>query len=348
MAGNRQGKRESIRRTALGDIMASETLLYAQGQTATITALFVTSPAGMPIDVPDATIQITGPGASVVLAPTAMTHVMTGFYFYDYAIPNSLPVNTYTVLISGTVLGVPTAMSIYMQVVAAGTTTPVSASQRTAELIAALETYVGCAQRVPVYNEVPRRNPSSDIWRLTWPRWNLGNHEVRLNNELIDTGFTMNLDSATLTFTRPLHPSDKLLVSYNFRMFSQIDMIRFLTDALSQMNLEPPGTGFTLDTVPDTYVGVLMMGAAKNAIKHMLFCLAFQEPATIFGGPDRVKDAISTFQSLKENNEKEFERDKKQIKKAVYPRIGAIVAPEFTLPGGRSRWFRYLFSSGIG
>jgi hypothetical protein len=226
-------------------------------------------------------------------------------------------------------------MSIFLQVLPAGTETPVSASQRTAELIAALETYIGCAQRIPVYNEIPRRNTAGDIWRLTWPRWNLGNHEIKLNNEIIDTGFTLSLDSGTMTFSKPLHPSDKLFASYNFRMFSQMDMIRFLSDALSQINLEPPGTNFNLDTVPDTHVGILMMGASKNALKHLLFCLAFQEPATIFGGPDRVKDAISTFQSLKENNEKEFATEKKQIKKAVYPRIAVISVPEHTLPGGR-------------
>lgn len=327
--------------------MSTDVLTFAQGQIATLTAQFVTSPAGMPIDVPDATIQIIGPGGVDVVSATAMTHVYTGFYFFDWTIPMSQPVDAYTARVTGTVQGVQTAMTVYVQVVLAGTPTPASPSQRTAEFIAALETYIGAAQRIPVYNEVALPMQTRDQVRLTWPRWNLSNHLIFLNNHIITTGYVIDLDTAQITFTKPLHETDKIDATYNFRWFSQLDMIRFLADSLSQINLESPGTSFTLDTVPDSYVGVMLMGAAKNAIKQMLFSLAFQEPATVFGGPDGVKNAISTFQSLKENYEKEFATDKKQIKKAVYPKIASIVQPEYTLPGGRSRWFRYLFSSNV-
>lgn len=328
--------------------MASETITFAQGQTATLTAQFVTSPAGMPVDVPDATIRITGTGGVDILAPAAMTHVFTGFYFYDYAIPNTLPVNTYTVIITGTVLGVPTAMSVYLVVIEAGATTPASASQRAIELMVGLERYIGCAQRIPVYQELARRNRDGDIFQLTWPRWNLGNHMIRLNGEIIEDGYTLNLDTGTITFATPLDTTDRVAASYNFRFFSQLDMLGFINDAISQINIEPPGSGYTIDSLPEQFVGVMLMGAAKNAIKRLLFCLAFQEPSTIFGGPERVKDAISTFTSLKENNEKEFERDKATMKtKGPYPRISAIVQPVYTLPGGRSRWFRYLFSTNV-
>jgi hypothetical protein len=67
----------------------------------------------------------------------------------------------------------------------------------------------------------------------------------------------------------------------------------------------------------------------------------------VFGGREAAKDAISNFMSLKENNEKEFTTDKKQMKKSTYPQIRVVSTPEFTLPGGRSRWFRYLYSTGI-
>lgn len=330
-----------------------ETLIFAQGQIATLTASFCSSPAGIPMEVPDATIRVIGPTASLVLPPTPMTYGyahtgLVGFYFYDWAIPNSLPVNTYTVVITGTVQGVPTTMQIFLKVVQAGLRTMVSCSQRAVGMIAFLETYIGQAQRIPVYNEVARRNINKNIFYMTWPRWNLGNHEIRLNGNIIDVGFTIDLDTGVVTFSAPLHPTDRVEASYTFRYFSQLDELRFISDALSQINLEAPGTNYTLETVPDSYVGVLMLGATKNALRQMLFCLNFQETATIFGGAAGAKDALASFQSLKENNEKEFERDKKQIKKAVYPKIASTVSPEYTLPGGRSRWFRYLFSNNIG
>lgn len=327
---------------------AGDTLIFAQGQTATITAQFVTSPAGMPIDVPDAMVEVTGPGATPVLPPTPMLRADVGFYFYNYTVPNSLPVNTYTIRITGTVLGTPTAMIAYLMVVLAGTPTPVSATQQVSALIAELETYVGVAQRIPVYREVARRDPTNRIFSFTWPRWNLGNNTIWLNNQPVTAGFTANLDTGTVMFDKPLDDTDKVEATYNWRYFTFQDEVTFLSDALSQINLEPPGTNFTLDTVTAPYFGVLILGGSKNAIRRLLFDLIFQEPATIFGGPDRAKDAIASLQALKQNNETEFAADKKQIKKAKYPATATVVQPEYTLPGGRSRWFRYLFSNNIG
>jgi len=314
--------------------MASDVVMYAQGQTATFTAQFVTSPAGMPIDVPDATIEIFGESAIVILAATPMVYVMTGFYFYDYILPVSLPVGVYTVRISGTVLGVPTAMTIYLQVVPAGVVTPASASQQAVEFVAALGSYISSTMRIPVYRELARTNKNRNIFQLTWPRWNMGNHQIRLNNEIIDDGYTMDIDNGNLTFTIPLQPSDRVEASYNFRWFTQIDLIRFISDAINQINVEPPFSSWTIDNLPEQYVGVALIGASKNALRRLLLDLAFQEPATVFGTPARAKDAISTFQALKENNEKEFAADKATLKtRGPYPKISAVVQPEYTLPG---------------
>lgn len=326
---------------------AGDTLVFAQGQTATITAQFVTSPAGMPVDVPDATIEIFGSGGDV-LPPTPMLRADVGFYYYNYAVPNSLPPNTYTIRITGTVLGTPTAMTAYLMIVLAGTPTPVTSSQTAAALIAELETYIGMAQRIPVKRELANRDATNTVYSFTWPRWNLGNNKIWLNNRQVTTGYTADLNTGVVTFDKPLDDTDKVEASYNWRYFTMQDEVTFLHDALTQINLEPPGTNFTIDNVTDPYFGVLIMGATKNAIKRLLFDLIFQEPATIYGSPERTQQVVSQLQSLKENNEKEFATDKKQIKKAKYPAIASVVQPEYTLPGGRSRWFRYLFSNNIG
>ena len=328
--------------------MASDSLTYAQGQTATITAQFVTL-TGAPIDVPDSSISIYGASGALIHGPVSMIHVTNGFYYYDYEIPNSLPVATYTIRITGTVAGIPSAITEYLKVVLAGTTTDVTLSSKQAELIAALEVYIRCAQRIPVFGEPARCSTASvDRFQFSWPRWNLTNAEVKKNDEIITSGFTLDYDTGSLTFDSPLHQTDRITGSYNFRWFTQVDELRFLSDALGQMNIEPGGyNNMTLNTIPDSFVGILMMGAVKNALKEMIFCLQFQQPQTVFGGKEGVKDAIENFRSLKENNEKEFERDKKQMKKAVFPSIRVVSTPEFTLPGGRSRWFRYLYSTGI-
>lgn len=328
--------------------MAGESLIYSQGQTATLTAQFVTSPAGVPIDISDAMVAIYD-GPDTILAPVAMlpTVAVTGLYYYDWVIPNTLPVKSYTIRYTGTVQGDSTAAIDSISVVPAGTNTGASPSQKVVELIAALEVYVECAQHIPVYNELARRNRDRTIFSLTYPKWNLGNHAVFLNRELISDGFAINAESGTITFEAPLHDTDVVMASYNFRMFSQTDMIRFLADAISQINVQPPGTAYTLEGFPDQFVGILMMGATKNAIKRMLMCLNFQETAAIFGGREAAQDVMSNLNALKENNEKEFTEEKKNLKLARYPGIAAIVEPAYTLPGGRARWFRYLYSSSM-
>ena len=330
----------------------SDVLNFNQGQTGTLTAQFIASPSGAAVDVPDAQVQIFGPGGDVIVAATSMTHVMTGFYYYDWLVPTSLPVGTYTARYTGTVLGVPTAATEYVKISAAGTP-GIAISSRAMEMVSALEVYIACAQRIPVYNELARRvNDGYTIFQLTWPRWNLGNHVVFLNNQIITNPdppaiqrYVLNIDTGTITFTNARHKTDKILATYNFRMFSVIEELQFLSDALSQINIEAPGTTYTLDNVPDMYVGTLMMGATKNALKRMLLCLQFQEPSTIFG--PGAKDAVAAIERLKENNEKEFTADKKQVKKAFYPKAGAVVGSVYTMPGGRSRWFRYMYSSGV-
>ena len=334
----------------------SDTLMYAQGQLATITAEFVTA-VGMPIDVSDATIEIFGESAAVILAATPMLHTTpmgtlpTGLYYYDYLIPNSLPVFTYTIRISGTVLGIPTVMTAYLQVLPAGTVTPVSSSQKAIGLVAALsDRYLDCALHIPVYRELGQKNRTGTQVRFTWPDWNLSNHIVRINGEQVDTGYSIDLDAATVTFAAPLHSTDEVDATYNFRYFTDQQLMGYLADAISQINVEPPqGIVYTVDNFPDQFIGVLLQGAAANAIKNILFCINYQEQQLLYGGKDGYKDAVSNFQALKENFEKEFREDKKTLKtKSPYPKISGVIQPEYTLPGGRSRWFRYLFSNGTG
>lgn len=327
-------------------------LIFAQGQTALLTAQFVTSDSGSPIDVPDATVTIVGLDSSNnaydVVPPTPMLPLVTGFYYYPYPVPNTLSVANYTVLYSGTILGVSSVITSSMQIVPAGTPQSLTLTPKTVDLIAALSTYLRCALFIPVYHLLGRGDPTRTIFTFTFPRWNLTNPAIYLNDEETSAG-TINYTNGTVTFPAPLLKTDRVHATFNFSFFSQIDMLRFLSDALSQINLEPPASDLTLEQIPDRWVGTLMMGAAKNAIMKMLMCLAFQQPQKIFGDPEAAQRAIADLQSLKQNYEQQFQADKATLKtKGPYPKVAVISTPEYTLPGGRSRWFRYLFSSNVG
>jgi hypothetical protein len=309
-------------------------LIFAQGQTATLAAQFVTT-VGQPVDVPDAEVAIFGPSLSVVLPATAMTNVTTGFYFYDYLIPNSLEPFTYTVRYTGTVLGTPSAITQTLQVVEAGT--PLTMTQRLADLVAAIGTYIDCAQAIPVLNELGTRNEDATVFKFSWPRWNLTNAELRINGIIHTSGFALDFDAGKATFTSPRLVTDRVTITYNFRMFSDIELLRFLSDALDQVKLEPPADpNMTLESMPSRFVGVVLLGASALAYAKFVMCLQFPQYQTIFGGREGAKDAISNFMLLKENKEKQFERDKKTLKtKGPYPKMYIVSTPEYTLPGGR-------------
>jgi hypothetical protein len=325
----------------------ADTLYFTAGQVAALTAQFVTSPAGQPIDVPDATVQVFGAGGDTVMGPVAMTPIVTGFYFYDWVIPNSLPSGAYTVRYTGTVLGVPTAGISNIQVFPPGTPAGVTMTPQQVALIAGLETYLGCMQAIPVYAELGRRDSTRSEFQFTFPRWNLGNHSVFVNDEEVTTGFTIDFDNGRIRFDAPLLDSDAVKSTYTFRFFSSTDLLRFINDAINNLNVGPPLLMYTPETLPTQMFGVIMQGAAALAIQKLLMCWSIQQIRKIFGDKD-AQAVQSNWQSLKQNYEEQFKELRAQAKISRFPTPAAVVQPEYTLPGGRSRWFRYLFSSSLG
>ena len=72
-------------------------------------------------------------------------------------------------------------------------------------------------------------------------------------------------------------------------------------------------------------------------------CLQFQQPQEVFGGPDAARQAFQNLETLKKNYEGDFNLLLEQKKYGSYVGLTkTVVTPEYTLPGGRSRWFRYL------
>jgi hypothetical protein len=58
----------------------------------------------------------------------------------------------------------------------------------------------------------------------------------------------------------------------------------------------------------------------------------------------KLSDKEKEVQDLKE----EFEKLLEKLPIARLPRINSVVVPEFNMPGGRSRFFRYIWNLGTG
>ncbi len=211
-----------------------------------------------------------------------------------------------------------------------------------------LETYIGFTQRVPVFHEIGRLDEARTCALFSFQRWNQpAGSRVFVNGNLTTTGFTVNFLKGTINFSSILSAYDEVQASYTFRWFTDDELDAFVAQAVDVFNQYPPHTNFNVSTLEANYAraGVTVAHQASVfALRRIILDLIVQEPAKVFGGMDRADKLMGSLNSLKQNYEEQLTKWYEQ--KAKGPYVGltkTVTVPEFTLPGGRSRWFRYLF-----
>jgi len=195
----------------------------------------------------------------------------------------------------------------------------------------------------------------STIYNLAYRNWNQDPRPiVRVNNRIIDDGWYSDYNGR-IYFDGLMSPEDSINVAYNFAYFSTEEVLSFLDLGLKMMNAVPPASIVYsgLLGMPPEWDAPVLLYAAITALKRLIFGLNFQEKMIIFGRPDDgltdgAKAAISTFQQLYQEYSTLWTEVKKDAKTRKLYGMAQYVTPEYTLPGGRSRWFRYLYKSGAG
>ena len=193
-----------------------------------------------------------------------------------------------------------------------------------------------------------KRSNFSTIYNFAYENWNKDPRPiVRLNNRIVDDGWYSDYNG-NLYMDGLLAPEDSVNVAYNFAYFSDEEILSFLQYGLCQMNATPPAseTYSSLSNMPSTWDCGVCLAAAIQALRRLIFGLNFQEKMIIFGTPEMADKAINNFQSLLTAYTDLWVEFKKDVKTRKLPGIAQYVTPEYTLPGGRSRWFRYLYKSG--
>ena len=207
-----------------------------------------------------------------------------------------------------------------------------------------LEKLIICAQQIPVYFEQSKPSCDRIKFDFTYPRWNQSSRvKIYRNKKLLTTGFNINHFKGRITFDNELLPQDIVNMDYDFRWFTDEELDCFLNNALMAFNSYPPVQGYTLENVPAIHMPAILYGAAKDALRQLMMCLQFQEPAQVFGGLERAQQVFGNIETLKQNYEKDWDKLTEVKKYGRYPSMHLVVVPEYTSPGGRSRWFRYLF-----
>ncbi len=320
---------------------------FVQGTRATV-FLRITDGNGRARDASPVTCTITDLGSAVV-ASGSPEHATTGFYAFDWDIGDTQATGTYSVLWEYTVEGDKTE-SQEIIVTAASTINPPSLyAARILEFRNSLEFMITAAQNIPVYRELAKPSADNQTFYFTFPRWNqVVGSRIYVNNKIVQTGLEINYFDGYVTFDDPLTEYDTVKADYNFRWFKDEELDRFLSNGVHLVNLWPPSQrGASLYNIKDNYIPLVLYGAAIDAIRRLMMDLQFQEPQMVFGGPEGADKAVKNLESIKKNYEETWNKGLEQKKNGPYVGLTrTIVTPEFALPGGRSRWFRYLFSSG--
>jgi len=187
----------------------------------------------------------------------------------------------------------------------------------------------------------------STVYSFAYPEWNQEPKPiVKVNNRIVDDGWHVDYNGR-IYFDTLMTPEDSVNVAYNFAYFSEEEIMSFLRGGLQMMNSTPPASWRYREIVsaPWNWDAGILLYAAILALKRLLFGLNFQEKRVIYGNPDQIQFAMTNFQDLYKQYYELWNEVREDIKKQL-PAIGQFVTPEYTLPGGRSRWFRYLYKSG--
>ena len=221
------------------------------------------------------------------------------------------------------------------------------------DLISTFEyAFIDCAQKIPVYDEVLIGDSSSapQVFNAAFGRWNQDfNPIIKKNRVIITSGYSIDYEKGNVKFDSPLAYNDEVSASYRFAFFNEKQINSFFRQAASIWITHPPfgGTG-DIYSANSVLQSVYMIGAATFAFREILFCLAFQERRIIFDNRS-WDEGWKNIQSLMKDMYESYKNDWEKLleaKKTKLPAISAIVSPEYTLPGGRSRFFRYLYKSG--
>lgn len=322
---------------------------FIQGGTSSL-FLSITDIHGNPLRAESLSLSISKDGAAVV-TDAKPDLVRSGFYTFDWTVPTDAATGNYLATWTYTAQGYQGTELQTIVITASGDTENADVQlygSRLADLRVALSEMICCAQKIPVFHEQSLPDIENKKFKFTFSKWNQAyGTRIYRNNKLIEDGCTINYFNGTVLFDNPLSQYDTIHADYNFRWFSDEQLDRFLYNALAIVNFNPPQSAFRIENVPDLYAPLVLYGAAKDAMRELLMCLNFQQPQQVFGGAEAAKSAFSNIETLKKNYEEEFKSLTEKKKYGKYPRTKAIVTPEYTLPGGRSRWFRYMFGGGV-
>lgn len=136
---------------------------------------------------------------------------------------------------------------------------------------------------------------------------------------------------------------DTVFCTYYVKAFTMQHMNSALYLALQTINAQPGSSKYqNVADAPYYYDPAIIYGACYYLLRNLTVQLTQRQRRLLFEDADasmfsNIKEAASMYKE-------EFDKQLEKLPIARYPGIRGIVVPEFNMPGGRSRFFRYIWN----
>jgi hypothetical protein len=317
---------------------------FSQG---TSNALFLKtySITGEPQDVENVNITIIDSYSETLVNAEFATKAGDGYYYYEWNIATDAKIGEYSIVWNYISDGVST--NIYQSSIINDAPSSKNAYYGfVADMRNSLEYHLRAPMNIPIYFEEAKNLDNFSTYKLTFPRWNQSSGvKVYRNQELIRDGYSIDFFKGQIIFDSPNTEYDIINVDYNFRWFTDPQLMVFLNNGVQRINMYPPVSYHSLASLPSRFIPAVIYSAVVDGLREMMLSIQFQEPQLIFGSTEKAQSAFGNFDTLKKNYEESLKGMLDAKKVGPYAGLTRmVVVPEYTLPGGRSRYFRYLFT----
>lgn len=226
------------------------------------------------------------------------------------------------------------------------------------EMLTALNDLLSEVTEVTVMYEQGRISADGNQVNFTWQNWN-PDFEPRVykNGILITTGFTIDYVTGVIDFDSSLDSGvpdadpdadwdvvDTINCDYKFSVFTDAQLLSFVSVAIGQFNSSNPSTAYNLTNAPPHALAAAIVGGAYFALNSIVIGFVNQQ-SRVKWGETEWQALASTLSGNMGVYKERFEFIMAQ-KKFRLPRSFSIVFPEYSLPGGRQRFTNYLFKHG--
>jgi hypothetical protein len=196
--------------------------------------------------------------------------------------------------------------------------------------------------------EQGRINHDGTEVEFTYKYWDLASTpKVYKNSIPIVNGYTVDKQNGKIRFNSPLRhtdPVDVITADYKFGVFSENEMIAFLNQSVATYNGFRPMTTYGIGSMPIFADAAMTLGAAFFALQSIGIGFLNQQ-ARVKWGEAEWKELMGQVETIKSKYQEQWNKLLEE-KKYNLARPASIYEPSYTLPGGRSRFFRYMFKEG--